>query len=233
MKSLKILIELVFIGALLSQLNSCKKDEIEFGSLTDIEGNTYKTVKIGSQVFMAENLKTLKLNDGTVIPQIKDAVTWKTLTTPAYCWYNNDSTTYKELYGPLYNWHTVITGKLCPSGWHVPIYTDWKNLNVSLGGTDTNYGITVGKLKETDTVLWVSPNEGATNSTDFKSIPGGYRDKEGKFNLMGYQCRFWSASEDRSDTLRAWYFLLMNYPCSGGLTSSEKTGGFSVRCIRD
>ena len=109
------LLLVLFTGGIMILLSTCKKDEIEFGSLTDIEGNIYKTVKIGSQVFMAENLKTLTLNDGSSIPVIKDATAWKNLTTPAYCWYNNDSTAYKELYGPLYNWHTVITRKLCPA----------------------------------------------------------------------------------------------------------------------
>jgi len=107
------------------------------GTITDIDGNYYTTVTIGTQVWMVENLKTTKYNDGTGIPLVTDNTVWCNLSTPGYCWYNNDETTYKNPYGALYNWHTVHTGKLCPSGWHVPTDSEWITLTSYFGGMNT------------------------------------------------------------------------------------------------
>jgi uncharacterized protein (TIGR02145 family) len=140
------------------------------GSISDIEGNVYPVVKIGTQIWMASNLKTTKLNDGTEIPLVEDA-SWITLTSPAYCWFNNDESN-ANTSGALYNWHTVRTGKLCPTGWHVPSKDEWDALANYLGGED----IAGGKLKEVGTAHWESPNEGATNETGFSALPVGTRD---------------------------------------------------------
>lgn len=128
---------LVIIGLLLMITSSCKKKEdsipLEMGTVTDVEGNVYKTVKIGNQWWMAENLKTTRYSDGTKIPHVPDSLMWINLTTPAYCCYHNDAITYKNTYGALYNWFTINTGKLAPKGWHIPTDVEWTALINNLG----------------------------------------------------------------------------------------------------
>jgi len=124
--------------------NRCKKADdnnnklppvIVYGlDANDIDGNVYHTVIIGTQIWMVENLKTTKYNDGTSIANVTDNVEWIGLTSPAYCWYNN-YTSYKTQFGALYNWYAVNTGKLAPTGWHVPSHAEWTTLtNFFLGG---------------------------------------------------------------------------------------------------
>ena len=112
-------------------LVSCsKKDDPNntVNTVTDKDDNVYHTVTIGTQTWMAENLKTTKYNDGTAIPLVTDSTAWTSLLTPAYCWYNYDATTYKNTYGALYNWYAVNTGKLAPIGWHVATDAEWTTL---------------------------------------------------------------------------------------------------------
>ncbi len=224
MKTLKLI---AFIGMLIILEDSCKKDETEFGSLTDSEGNKYKTIKIGEQVWMAENLKATRYNDSTSIPLVRDAQTWIDINTPAYCWYNNDSVTYKETYGVLYNWYAVNTKKLCPTGWHVPTDIDWTNLVLYFGGERA----AGEKMKESDTIHWQSPNTGATNESDFTALPGGYRHFDTSFKDMGYSCRMWSSTQEDEDN--AWYRVLLYYSDRLHRLSSLKQGGYSVRCKKD
>lgn len=136
---------------------SCTKDDdysdISYGTMTDQEGNVYKTITIGTQTWMAENLRTTTYNDGTVIPNVTDNDEWADLSTPAYCWYDNDSATYAQTYGALYNWYTVATDSLCPTGWHVPTDAEWTILTDTLGGLT----IAGGLLKETGTTHWTAP----------------------------------------------------------------------------
>lgn len=140
-------------------------------SVKDIDGNKYKTIKIGTQIWLSENLKTTTYNDGTAIPLVKNYDAWAELSTQAYCWYNNDSTN-KEVYGALYNWYAVNTKKLCPEGWHVPSDEEWTELRTYLGDKG-NAGLA---LKESGTSHWKSPNSDASNTTGFTGLPGGYRD---------------------------------------------------------
>ena len=121
------------------------------GNVTDDDGNVYHSVTIGTQVWMVENLKTTKYNDGTSIPLVTDATDWHNLLTPGYCWNNNDEATYKATYGALYNWYTVNTGNLCPTGWHVPGDAEWTTLTTYLGGED----VAGGKLKEVGITHWL------------------------------------------------------------------------------
>jgi uncharacterized protein (TIGR02145 family) len=109
--------------------------DLIYGSVTDIDSNVYRTIQIGAQTWMAENLKTTRYDDGNAIPNIIDNSLWVTLKTGAYRWYNNNKFAYKNLYGALYNWYTVRTGKLCPVGWHVPSDDEWKQLEMALGMT--------------------------------------------------------------------------------------------------
>jgi uncharacterized protein (TIGR02145 family) len=196
-------------------------------SIKDIEGNVYKTVTIGTQTWMAENLRTTKYNDGTEIPVVKDNLDWSKLTTPGYSWYNNDSGEYKDSYGALYNWYAVNTNKLCPAGWHVSSDAEWVALATFLeGGNDVG-----GKLKESGTKHWKIPNEGATNESNFNALPGGYRTFEGIFNFIGVSGYWWSSTEYNEASVLFWN---LRYKSGGTFKyRSEKNCGFSVRCIKD
>lgn len=162
---------------------------ITYGKMTDQDGNFYKTVTIGMQVWMAENLKTTRFNDNTTIPLVSDSVEWIGSNTPCYCWYDNDADTYRVVYGALYNWYAIKTGKLCPKGWHVPSNEEWITLRTYLGGEE----IAGGKMKETGTLHWQSPNAGASNFSGFTALPGGVRGivgtgNKGKFGGQGTNC---------------------------------------------
>ena len=210
-------------------INSCTKedDEIETGTVSDKEGNVYSTVTIGTQEWMVENLKTTKYNDGTDIPLVTDDHEWIELTTGAYCWYNNDAATYENPYGALYNWYAVNTGKLCPTGWRVPTDAEWTELTDYLGGTS----VAGGKLKESGTTHWNSPNTGATNETGFTALPSGYREYHGTYNYVGYNGYWWSSQE--YSTTNA-YYRFMSYSGSGIFRNYVyKRFGLSVRCLRD
>jgi len=195
-------------------------------TVTDIEGNVYHTVTIGTQVWMVENLKTTKYNDGTSIPNVTDNTNWPELTTGAFCWYNNDASN-KNTYGPLYNWYTVNTGKLAPTGWHVPTHSEWITLTDYLGGEN----VAGDKLKEADSTHWINLNQGTTNSSGFTALPGGFRFSDGTFYGIGSYSNWWSSSE--SDSSMAWdRFLHSNYI---GVSRGKdlKQYGFSVRCLKD
>jgi uncharacterized protein (TIGR02145 family) len=216
---------LICFGLILN--NSCKKDNNNpSNTVTDKDGNVYHTVTIGTQVWMVENLKTTKYNDGTDIPNVTDATAWAALTTPAYCWYNNDKATNKNTYGALYNWYTVNTGKLAPIGWHVPSDAEWTTLMTYLGGGN----MAGGKLKEIGTLNWTTPNTGADNSSGFTALPGGER-FTGQFTSLGIYGCWMSSSEISSNQI--WYMYLyysVSDMWSGG---HPEDSGFSVRCIRD
>jgi uncharacterized protein (TIGR02145 family) len=204
-------------------------ESILFGtySISDIDGNTYKTIKIGTQVWMAENLKTTKYSDNTPIPLESNRTIWANLTTPAYCYFNNDSATYAPTYGALYNWYAVNTGNLCPSGWHVPSAEEWMTLITYLGGTD----IAGGKLKQRGYTHWNAPNTGATNETGFAALPAGIRAYSGSFGYMGEMGYWWTATH--SSSIHA-VQRGMSYDHSRVLISSyPKNSGYSIRCLRD
>jgi uncharacterized protein (TIGR02145 family) len=205
--------------------------ESEFGGqafVNDSDGNTYNVIKIGDQVWMAENLRTTRYNDGTAIPLVTDVTAWINLTTPAYCLSNNDIGN-KPVYGALYTWYTVKTGKLCPSGWHVPTDAEWTILENHLGG------ITVagGKMKETGTEHWLAPNTDANNEAGFTARPGGWRDGvTGAFTTLGVAGMWWTSQEtspDRPYWREIYYNSGIIYPKSGG----DPSFGLSIRCIKD
>ena len=199
-------------------------------TVTDIEGNVYHTITIGTQVWMVENLITTKYNDGSAIPLVTDGAAWFASTTPGYCWYNNDPATYKNTYGALYNWHTVKTGKLAPVGWHVPTASEWTTLTNYLGGLSA----AGGKMKSTGTIesgtgLWNDPNTGATNESGFSAVPAGYRGET--FGGIGKYGNWWSSTQNTtSDALGL--FLLHNSSNAGSFISYNYNG-FGVRCVRD
>jgi len=194
--------------------------------VTDFEGNNYKTTKIGDQVWMAENLKTTKYNDGTSIPLVTDPTTWSNLTTPGYCWYNNDQA-YKATYGALYNWFTVNTGKLCSTNWHVPSDTEWTTLTDYLGGAN----VAGGKLKEVDTTHWNSPNTGTTNESGFTALPGGHCLYDGTFGNIGNTGNWWSSTEFNATNALYRYLFYSNADLYQSFLNEKS--GFSVRCVKN
>ena len=109
-------------------MSEFSKHSWDGSNITDYDGNSYNTVQIGNQVWLAENLKVKHYSDGESIPLVTNSGSWAALSTPGYCWYNNNEAAYKNTYGAIYNWYTVNTGKLCPSGWHVPSHTEWTTL---------------------------------------------------------------------------------------------------------
>jgi len=194
-----------------------------YGSVTDIDGNVYKTISIGTQTWMAENLKVTKLNDGTIIPFTPVSTTWYSATSASYCWYNGDSLGY----GALYNWHAAGSDKLCPAGWHVPSDAEWSILVTYLGG-ESGAG---AKLKESGTAHWSVPNSGATNESGFSALPGGYRVNVGTYNSIKQKGYWWSSTAFSSTEA---YYRSMGYNYSNiDRTSTSKVSGFSVRCVSD
>jgi len=200
-------------------------------TVNDIDGNVYKTVKIGNQTWMAENLKATKYNDGKAIPLVTDNAAWTNrdsiaLTTHAYYWYDNDSTK-KNTYGALYNGYAVKTGKLCPTGWHVPTDAEWSELTTYLGGED----VAGGKLKETGTDHWQSLNKGATNETVFTALPGGYRTMNGKFYYINGGSGWWSSTKYNSTY--AWSRGMHSDTDHVSRGANELPNSLYVRCLKD
>lgn len=199
------------------------------GGVTDIDGNSYTTVKLGTQEWMVENLKTTKYNDGANIPNVTIDSEWEGLNateTGAWCYYSNNSSM-NDPYGKLYNWYAVNTNKLCPTGWIVPNDADWMTLIDYLGGS----GIAGGKMKEEGTAHWNSPNTGATNESGFTGVPGGFRDATGPFFDIDIRLYLWSSTETSST--QAMIRFLSHNNDDADLSTSVKRQGFSVRCIRD
>jgi len=215
-------------GRFYPELEAKKADKT---TVTDIEGNSYEVVKIGNQVWMAENLKTTKYNDGTIIPNITYDNQWSNLTTGAWAFYNNDAS-HNAKYGKLYNWYAVSkttngNKNICPTGWHVPKDDEWKVLIGYLVGES----IAGGKLKEIGTTNWKSPNSNATNISLFTGLPGGHRSNVGSYVYIGNYGYWWSSSENDKDG--AWVRYLFNYDGGAYRNDRSKKNGFSVRCLRD
>lgn len=231
--------QLILIGLIGVFTSGCNEDvvpEIERGTVNDVDGNTYGTVKIGSQTWMAENLRTTKYNDNTQIPNVTNDSAWGNITTPAYCWFDNDMSN-KVPYGALYNWHSVNTGKLAPVGWHVATKDDWDQLFDYLGGST----VAGAKLKEVGISHWTSPNDDATNETGFTAIPGGYRYAadvidsihDGQFLNLGYRSTWWTATQDAEYPNTAWGIDLIWFANSIGSSNGPKGAGSAVRCVKD
>lgn len=231
MKALRLLPLLLFL------LSECEYETTEVepvvdytgqsGIVTDIDGNIYKTTGIGTQIWMAENLKTSRLKDSTSLPYISDNIEWKSQWSPAYCWYQNDTINFKR-YGALYNYYAVGTGLLCPEGWRVPNEDDLNTLIKYLGGVK----VAGGFLKSYSQNAWDSPNYCFDNNYHFAALPGGYRQRyTGQFLHKGHHGEWWISDEENE-------FNGASYNMSAGSTSlslesGSKKDGFSVRCIKD
>ena len=199
--------------------------DLTYGTVTDADRNIYKTIQIGEQTWMAENLRTTSFLNGEQIANVFDITIWANYTLDAFCWYMND-VAYKTNYGALYNWYAVNTGKLCPVGWHVPSSTEFSALITFLGGESA----AGGKLKESGTVHWLTPNTEADNESGFSALPGGYLPSGDfmSFRAAGY---WWSSAVSNSGS--ASFMFLQSNNGSAGIDSATKTNGMSVRCIKD
>ena len=206
---------------------SCKKENDDT-TVTDIDGNVYNTITIGSQVWLKENLKTTKYNDGAEIPNVTDNTEWGNLTSGAYSWYDNNEATHKNTYGALYNWYTVNTGKLCPNGYHIPSDAESTEISEYLGGTS----VAGGKLKEIGTTHWMTPNTGATNESSFTALPGGLRSYSGTFNLITEIGYWWSSTQYESP--ESAYSRSLGYDSNTFYRhGSNKKNGHFVRCLKN
>jgi uncharacterized protein (TIGR02145 family) len=201
--------------------------QFETGEVTDIDGNRYQTVIIGTQEWMVQDLRTAKYGNGNDIQQVTENTDWENANYGAWCWYDNDNS-HEQPYGKLYNWYAVHDGRgLCPTGWHVPGDAEWTTLTNYLGGAD----IAGGKMKEAGTTHWMSPNTGATNESGFTALPAGNRTTTGLFFNLGSYVNWWSSTESSSSD--AWYRSInyVNLPVYRNFI--DKRLGSSVRCVRD
>jgi uncharacterized protein (TIGR02145 family) len=220
---------LFFFGMSLLLFTGCEKDgeDNHSNTVTDIDGNVYHFDTIGTQIWMTENLRTTRYNDGTTIPAVPDNLYWSNLIKGACCDYDNTPDS-SNIYGKLYNWYAVNDArKLAPAGWHVPSDEEWVILITYLGGES----VTGGKLKETGTAHWESPNVGATKESGFTALPGGRRDFNGSFGFIRQNGYFWSSTEWNTPSA---YFRFMFYNATHvAWLAYYKTLGLSVRCVKD
>ncbi len=216
-------------GLIITLLTGCKKDEKDTVpiTVTDVDGNVYHTVTIGTQTWMVENLKTTRYRNGDPIPHVNNNADWNQIPTPAYCSYNTSGYA-ADTFGRLYNWYAVAEGAaLAPEGWHIPTDADWQLLITYLGG-EAGAG---GKLKEAGNTHWLTPNTGATNTTGFTALPGGVRSGSGVYQEKGTAGYYWSATEYSANY--AGYVVFSNSNADAHNTGTIKMQGFSVRCIKN
>jgi uncharacterized protein (TIGR02145 family) len=219
----------IYIVLLIVLLAGCSKDSAEspptnISTITDRDGNVYETIVIGNQTWMKTNLNVSKYKDGTPILKVNDPAEWATLTTGAWCYYDNDPENGK-LYGKLYNWYAVNDKRgLAPTGTSIPTDAEWTTLTNFIGSEAG------GKMKETDTSNWTSPNSEATNSTGFTALPGGICISNGDFYFIGYYGYWWSATI--VDAATAWNRSLGYNSTIVCKSYDDKNYGFAVRCIK-
>ena len=200
-----------------------------YGTVKDNEGNTYKTITIGTQTWMAENLKTKHYNNGEAIATTTpDTLDISSESNPKYQWAYNGNESNVSTYGRLYTWYAITDSRgVCPTGYHIPTGAEWSVLTAFL--VDSLAG---GKMKETGITHWQNPNTGANNSSGFSALPAGYRlYDDGSFNDLGYDANFWSSNEGAA--FYAW-FRYLYYDYAGEYHDDGSKGyGFSVRCLKD
>lgn len=199
-----------------------------YGTVTDIDGNVYKTIKIGDQVWMAENLRVTRYRNGDSIFNVLDNEIWSTAAEGAYCNYNNTlNMDTIATYGRLYNWYAAADQRsIAPKGWRVPDIDDWNLLIEYLGGDS----IVGGKLKEAGDLHWESPFE-SDNSSGFTALPGGRRYREKPTNDIGYYSTFWTLSEYNESSAGFLYLFYFSSDVNRGI--NYKNNGYSIRCIKE
>jgi uncharacterized protein (TIGR02145 family) len=202
--------------------------------ISDVDGNTYKIIMTEEGVWMAENLRTTKFNDGKPIPLIKEKSAWTGTKTPGYGWFSNDAN-YRKTYGAIYNWHAVNSGKLCPAGWHVATEAEWNEL-MDYAGTPQKSGDNPCRLKEKGTAHWKSPNTGGTNDVYFTALPAGSITSSPFEDEPGEKTMWWTATEDKNNLepgqapTNAEIVGLSYDFHSKTLGTYEKEAGLPVRC---
>lgn len=196
-------------------------------TVTDIDGNVYETVRIGSQKWMAENLRVTRFQDGTPIANVTNSFEWNNTNSPAWVYYENNSD-YDTKYGKLYNWYTVSDDRgICPEGWYVPDKASWNLLDSYLGD---NQG---SKLKTAGTEYWGAENTRATNETGFSALPGGLISSEGEFDSEGSWGYWWSSSSLSQSNAHSYVLATIWETSLPQWGSANKNNGFSIRCIKD
>jgi uncharacterized protein (TIGR02145 family) len=226
------IINYVFVGGDAPEPNCCCP------SVIDYDGNVYETVQIGDQCWMMENLKVTHYRNGDPIPSVKDGSVWASLTSGAWCNYNNNGG-YVEEYGRLYNFYAVNDSrKIAPVGWHVPTDAEWKEMEIYLGMTQQDADATGwrgkgqgGKMKEVGTIHWDAPNIGATNESGFTALPGGCRSMYGDFINMGGFAYFWCAT--MNGPAQAYCRSLYSGSADIARYYNYDELGYSVRCVKD
>lgn len=189
----------------------------------------FPSITIGSQVWMTNNWNGTKFQNGDTIPQVTDTTEWSNLTTPAWCYFDNNPAN-GNIYGKLYNWYAVNDPRgIAPTGWKVPSYTDIDNLGTYLSGLS----VAGGKMKQTGTSLWFTPNSGATNESGWTGLPGGDRGNGSSylFNNLSLFGLFWTNTSIDSDNSN-FYFLQYTTP-DLTITIENKKNGYSLRLIQD
>lgn len=238
---------------------ACEKTEDDenrstLTTVSDYDGNSYHTVKIGNQWWMASNLETTHYADGTEIPRVERKAVWEALGSEdsAYCYYNNNSSQEVFTYGALYTWAAALNGAessvkipsgiqgVCPDGWHVPSDGEWKELETFLGMDQTEVdttgarGVNLGSQLAVSSSLWsdgLLESSSSFGTSGFMALPGGGRRYDGTFGHLGDNANFWSATE--RDTVKAWGRHLYSIYTTVHRYSNVKSDGFSVRCVKD
>jgi uncharacterized protein (TIGR02145 family) len=237
---LYVIMTLLLIGIVVSHCSKKPTEpDIEYGTMTDQDGNIYKTVAIGDQVWMAENLKVTHYRNGDAIPNVTDQSEWAELSVGAFCAFNNDESN-AEIYGYLYNWYATNDSRaIAPADWHMPTDEEWKELEMFLGMSQAEADSGTGwrgldegeKLKESGRTHWNYPNF-ASNESGFTALPGCSRHASGEFFFpLGDFALFWSATENDSD--EAWYRFLMNNAVDVDRRTQSKRAGLSVRLVQN
>lgn len=218
----------ILVGILFLQIGCNPDEETPSNVVKDIDGNVYHSITIGSQTWLAENLSVVHYRNGDPVPNITDGNQWGLLTTGAYCDYNNNTANVTD-YGRLYNAYAVQDSRnLAPKGWHIATHAEYQALEEYLGGLT----IAGGKMKETGTKHWLTPNKGATNSSGFSALPGGYRGwSNGIFASLGERGGWWTTTDEASSAVYG-RFLYFDQE-SSYVTWGYRHVGMSVRCVKD
>jgi uncharacterized protein (TIGR02145 family) len=212
--------------------HSCGADSVHnpaktYGTMTDQQGNVYKTIVIGTQEWMAENLKTSIYRNGDAITNVTDNTQWGGLTTGAWRYFNNDSQ-YECPFGKLYNWYAVNDMRnLCPTGWHMPSIIEWSSLLSYLGGEGVSAG---GKLGSSNNQIWLYPEVGTSNESGFSGLPGGNYNNTFTWGI-GDSGAWWSTSGHSTED--AYLLWLGDGPLNANIWNLSKRNGLSVRCLKD
>ena len=230
-------IVIVVLGVFLYSCSTKTENNIDWTNLhvvgndvTDYDGNVYNTVVINgsNQTWTTSNLNVSHYRNGDVIPQVTDDLQWATLTTGAWCYYNNDPAT-AEIYGKMYNWYAIKDSRgLAPAGYHIPTDTEWSNLVAAIGGESV-----AGQRMKDLGDSWNETISPATNTTGYSGLPGGYRYSNGTFSLKGSKGLWWSSTIAESASSWSWARYLDKNNSNLSKKYYNNKIGLSVRCVKN